>query len=297
MALIQVPGHLDLDRRSVLFGSGLALAGTLRAAPAPHRRVTFGANRGTFPHFRDAVPLAKCVRVYYDEENVFPLVWPHELADVWVTLSIRPNPGDLLAGRLDAALLALAHTAPLHSELAPWHEAGGNNPRHYPSYITASSVRAMQEYLARLFEGTHVRVGSIICGPANQLADWIGRGLDWYSTDWYDNERYWNKDGTLSLENMAKRWLGDVEVWRKLSGVRRPRLRICESNSGMDSHRANWFGNQAKLLANNNGHRLLTFWHSPERARQGSLSGPWPPSKPVVRRLRWLAEQSSVGAV
>jgi hypothetical protein len=252
----------------------------------------FGANRGTFPQFQAEIPVARSVRVYYDQENVFPAVWPHSLADVWVTLSIRPNPGDLLAGRLDAALLSMARTAPPHSELAPWHEAGGNNPRHYPSYITAVSVRAMQEYLARLFHDTHVRVGSIICGPANQLSDWIGRGLDWYSTDWYDNERYWNKDGTLSFDSMAKRWRSDVEVWRNLAGVPRPRLRICESNSGHDSHRANWFGYQAKLLAATNGHRLITFWQAPQRARQGSLSGPWPPSDQVVRRLRWLAQHS-----
>src|SRR5258706_14608038 len=82
----------------------------------------FKPNRNVYLHFNAAIPLAKAVRVYYDGENQFPVAWPNRLPGAWMTLSLRPNPHDLLSGRLDDQLHAIIPSAPAHSELAFWHE-------------------------------------------------------------------------------------------------------------------------------------------------------------------------------
>lgn len=281
-----------ISRREALGAGGLMLAGApVRArsgqARGNVRKLTIGCNLHVWDRVRKDVPLAGAVRVYYNEENVFPGSWPHHAPGAWVTLSIRPNPRALLAGQLDSALLALARSAPRHAHLSLWHEATPANPRGYPRYINPSSLLDMYAYVIGLTAGTSVRTGPIICGPANQMADWIPRA-QWYGFDSYDNDRFHNKDGTLSRDAIWHRYDQNRLVFQRISGQRRPVICICESNCGEDSHRANWFTFQAQWLAANGGRRLLTFWQVPGRARQGSLSGPWPPARHVVSRLRWL---------
>jgi hypothetical protein len=36
---------------------------------------------------------------------------------------------------------------------------------------------------------------------------------------------------------------------------------------------------------------MLTYWNPHHGAAHGGLSGPWPPSRGVITRLRWLSEQ------
>jgi hypothetical protein len=69
-------------------------------------------------------------------------------------------------------------------------------------------------------------------------------------------------------------------------------IRITETNAGYDNRRKAWFTDLASWFATHDGHRttwILTFWKDGKSGRQGGLSGPWPPSYPVIQRLRWLS--------
>src|SRR6266702_7604211 len=161
----------QLTSRRYLTQGGLAMAASLALARSPARhRIMLGVNRNYYTQFTRVVPLARAVRIYYDTENVFPVTWPARLPGAWAILSIRPHPHDLLAGQLDQQLKALIQSAPAHSELAVWHEATPGNPLGYPAYVNARSMRRMQAHMQRLCRGSGVRFGSIICGPADQMA-------------------------------------------------------------------------------------------------------------------------------
>jgi hypothetical protein len=277
------------SRREALSAGGLAVAGGAGLLITSRPRIVFGANRNAYPHFNTAMPLAKAVRVYYDDENQFPVAWPNRLPGAWMTLSLRPNPDDLLSGKLDDQIEAIIHSAPAHSELAFWHENIPGNPLGYPSHVNNPRIaRRMQRHGQTLCRGTKVRFGVIICGPAIQMRDWIAPHLDWYGFDFYDNWRFHNEDGTLSKAKMFARMNNNFAVFRAKSGVRWPALRICEGNSPEDWHRQNWFKYCAEWMAGHNGRRIITYWNPAKGAAQKGLSGSWPPSAPVVRRLRKL---------
>lgn len=282
-----VPG---VSRRSVFQASGLALAAAaIKARPGRSPRLMFGVNRDYYDAFSAAVPGARAVRIYYDALNVFPAQWPARLPGAWVTLSIRPHPRDLLHARLDSQIRDLVAAAPAHSELTIWHEAGPGNPLGYPDYINADSVAQMHAHMQHLCRGTRVRYGSIICGPANQCQAWLGRGLDWYGIDQYDNPRFHDRDGSLSRAKLYQRMDANLAAWREVAGTRHPSLRICETNSPHDSRRAHWFSLMAAWMARNNGRRILTYWNPAHGQAAGGLSGPWPPSPPVLSHLADLA--------
>jgi hypothetical protein len=80
---------------------------------------------------------------------------------IWVTLSIRPKPSDLLSGKLDARLKALINSAPAHSELTVWHENYPGDPLGYPHSVNnPRTAVAMQRYMERLVKRSNVRVGT-----------------------------------------------------------------------------------------------------------------------------------------
>ncbi len=280
---------MDMTRRSALQVSGLALAGTTVAAETASRaRIAFGVNRHYYPAFTAAVPGTRAVRIYYDAQNVFPEHWPDRLPGAWTTLSIRPHPHDLLTGKLNSQIRNLLESAPAHSDLSIWHEAGPGNPLAYPEYINADNMHHMHAHMQHLCRGTKVRYGSIICGPANQCQAWLGRSLDWYGVDLYDNWRYHNPDGTLNQAKLYHRMDANLATWRKVAGTRHPSIRLCETNSPLDWHRRHWFSLMAAWMARHNGHRILTYWNSAAGKARGGLSGPWPPSHRVVSHLYYL---------
>lgn len=282
---------MDIPRRSVLQMSGLALAGAaVKPGAASHSRIAFGVNRNYYESFTAAVPGARAVRIYYDVENAFPEQWPNRLPGAWATLSIRPHPRDLLTGTLDSQIRNLLDSAPAHSELSIWHEAGPGNPLGYPNYINADSIYHMHAHMQHLCSGTNVRYGSIICGPANQRQAWLGRNLDWYGVDQYDNPRFHNPDGTLNQATLYQRMDANLATWRKVAGTQHPAIRLCETNSPLDSHRAHWFSLMAAWMARNNGRRILTYWNPVHGQANGGLSGPWPPSHEVVSHLDYLVK-------
>jgi hypothetical protein len=119
----------ETTRRGAL-GLGAAALAATGAGRSRSRPVRFGANRLAWPGFSRAVPLADCARVYENRVNQIPTAWP-SVPGAAVLLSIQPWPSDLLAGRLDTRLLAMAAAAPTGSMLTPWYEAGPANPRRY----------------------------------------------------------------------------------------------------------------------------------------------------------------------
>src|SRR5579859_3184829 len=280
-----------LDRREFLqvgaLGAGAAL---LESAPAGGT-VAYGVNRNYYQQFTTAVPGTNAVRIYSDTIDVFPEQWPNALPGAWTTLSIRPVPSRLLRGKLDSQLRELLQSAPPHAELTCWHEAGPGNPLGYPSYITADAMFHVHQYMMHLCEGTHVQYGSVICGPALTRKVWIGVHLHWYGFDLYFNALRYGVTPTSTRIDGAKvlrRLNNNLSVFRELSGVPHPSLRVCETNSPYDSNRRHWFTLLSQWMAAHNGRRVLTFWNPNHGKYQHGLSGPWPPSDPVVDRLNWL---------
>jgi hypothetical protein len=280
---------MDSTRRSVLQLSGLALmAAALTPGATTRPRIAFGVNRRYYGAFTASVPGTRSVRIYYGAENVFPEHWPDRLPGAWATLSIRPHPRHLLTGKLDSKITDLLDSAPPHAELSIWHEAGPGNPLGYPDYINADTMYHMHAHMQHLCSGTKVRYGSIICGPANQRQAWLGRHLDWYGVDLYDNRRYHDPDGTLNPAKLYRRMDANLATWREVAGTQHPSIRLCETNSPHDSHRRHWFSLIAAWMARHNGHRILTYWNPRKGKHAGGLSGPWPPSHQVVSHLHHL---------
>jgi hypothetical protein len=265
----------------------LAVPAAGLAAPSGGR-VTIGVNRDNWSRFKAAIPSARDVRVYYDQENVFPATWPTRAKGAWVTLSLRPKPSDLLSGKLNAELKKLFASAPAHSEVTFWHENEPGNPLDYPpSVANASTNVAMLTYGEKLAGGTKVKVGQIICAPADQMQKWIAPRLDWYGIDLFANPNFENRDGTLSRARLWARMSHNEAVFRTKSGQRWPPVRFDETNARRDFHRKTWFTFLVQWLQGHGGGRLITRWtHG-----RSKLAGPWPPSKPVITRLRTLASK------
>ena len=235
----------------------------------------------------DAGIAVRTFRAYRDEYNVIPAVWPAKPAvpDARVTLSIRPVPSDLLAGRLDDQLTSLIAAAPQGVKLSAWHEA--SNLDGYPDYISAATMSAVHEYMQGLCRGSNVRYGSIICAVPSKTKAWMGTNLDWYGLDVYDFSEGQFRDwgGWLSKPKLFAR-LGDMlETCRELTGQESPDVDICETNSPRPRHRPEWFALLAEWLDGNGGGRLQGFWNP-----SGALSGPWlPDDSRTIGALRSIA--------
>jgi hypothetical protein len=261
-------------------------------------KIAWGINRRYWNSFKHKVPLAKAVRVYYDTVNDFPSTWPQRAGKgVWVTLSIRPRPSDLLSGKLDKRLKTLIDSAPPNSNLAVWHENYPGNPLGYPHSVNnPRTAVAMQKYMERLVKGSNVRFGVIISGPAIQEMKWIARGLDWYGVDLFDNKRYWDRDKTLNKQKLWTRMTNNLIAFKKVSGQSHPLIQLDETNTPWDNHRRHWFMWISQWFATHNNQmpaRIITYWNPKAGHASGGLSGPWPPSPQVVNILRLLSEAFS----
>jgi len=278
------------SRREAISAGGLVLAGAVGLAPAPSSpgSIVFGANRSAYRGLHAAAPLAVGLRWYFDIENQFPRAWPRPFPGAHMTLSLRPNPKDLLSGRLDSHLKALIDSAPPHSELTFWHENTTGNPLRYPPSVNnARTAVRMQKYGHMLCRGTSVLFGVITVGPAIYQLGWMAPGLDWYGDDLYEFARLRNRDGTFSRTKVIARLYANLHAWQKVSGKKAPAIRICETNSRYDSHRAELFTTIAYWMARHNGNRILTYWNRRDRG----LSGPWPPSEAVIDQLISLSKE------
>jgi hypothetical protein len=250
--------------------------------------VLFGSSSRVFDAMNDAGISVRTFRAYRDQYNFVPTRWPakESVPDARVTLSIRPVPADLLAGRLDAELEALIALAPPGVKLSAWHEA--SNLDGYPDYVTAGSMSAVHEYMQGLCRGSNVRYGSIICAVPSATKAWMGTSLDWYGLDIYDFDEGQFRDGPdggISRTKLFARLDDMLGTCRELTGRDSPEIDICETNSPRPRHRADWFALLAEWLYRNGGRCLQTFWNP-----SGSLSGPWlPDDQETIRMLRSIS--------
>lgn len=235
-------------------------------------------------------------RAYRDKYNFIPSAWPvkETVPDARVMLSIRPEPDDLLAGRLDDQLKALIAAAPPGVKLSAWHEA--SNLASYPDYIRSDrGMSAVHEYLQELCRGSNVRYGSIICAVPSRVKSWMGEGLDWYGLDVYDfgggQFRNWWNSG-ISRAKLFARLDNMLGTCRQLSGRDAPDIDICETNSPRPRFRADWFTLLSEWMTAHGGGYLETFWNP-----TGPLSGPWlPDDAKTIEALRAIAATLWAGA-
>jgi hypothetical protein len=249
--------------------------------------IEFGCNSKIFDTINDAGITVRAFRAYRDGFNQIPAAWPakESVPDARVTLSIRPLPDDLLAGRLDERLKSLIAVAPPGVRLSAWHEA--SNLPGYPDWVTADRMAPVHEYMQELCRGTNVSYGSIICAVPNTVRAWMGRGLDWYGLDVYDfTEGQFRSavTGRISRKHLFARMDDMLNTARERSGRDNPVIDICETNSPRRAHRGEWFELLFEWLADHNGRCLHTFWNP-----SGSLSGPWlPDDRATIEKLRSL---------
>ncbi len=251
--------------------------------------VLVGCNSRIFDPMLEAGINVRTFRAYRDKYNFIPKSWPSKdsVPEARVMLSIRPVPGDLLAGRLDDQLKALIATAPPGVKLSAWHEA--SNLKGYPGYIRQdATMSAVHEYMQGLCRGSGVRYGSIICAVPSQVRSWMGAGLDWYGLDVYDFgggqfRNWWN--GGISKTKLFARLDNMLGTCRQLSGRDAPEIDICETNSPRQRYRADWFTLLAEWMSANGGGCLETFWNP-----TGPLSGRWlPDDGSTISALRSIA--------
>jgi hypothetical protein len=286
-------------------------------ADVRHAHVSIGSNIGIYPRFKAKIPAANGVRIYYDSTD--PSRWPDSCPRLdgrpWMLISFRPMPGALFSGSLDKWFRNWFAGCPHHTDVTIWHEnangepgclVGSCNPLGYPKILRdPARFRHMQRHMLWLARGTHVRIGTIGCGPVAQAPEWYARGLDWYGNDLYLNARYLTggglrkaavlaatAGGTLSKEKVWARMTANLRAFQKVSGQRYPRIDLGESNASPDSYRKAWFSDLVSWFDSHDGRRparILTFWRDGKSAYDGGLSGPWPPSAGVEQKLQWLA--------
>jgi hypothetical protein len=288
----------------------VVITGTAAHASTRHARVAIGSNVRIYPAFQAKIPAARAVRIYYDSTD--PADWPAACPVLpgrpWMLISFRPMPGPLLAGDYDTWFRQWFATCPHHTDVTIWHEnAVGNNPLGYVHILRdPARYRRMQLHMLKLARGTHVRFGTLGCGPVNQAAKWYAPGLDWYGYDLYLNDKYLSggglrkaailpgatSGGTLDRAKVWARMSANLDAFRRISGERYPRIDLGESNASPDSYRQAWFTDVVSWFDAHDGRRpgrVLTFWRDGKSAKDGGLSGPWPPKASVERLLQRLA--------
>lgn len=301
-----------LLRNAAIVGAGataigaasLSRAGAALATPAlATTKIEYGAIHGVYPDWVANAPSPdhkNSERRYFGTVNFIPKDWKAAgCYSDYVTISIRPNPDDLLHNKtvpnngsgfttLDGQIKHLLSTCPDNVELASWHEAQSNNPLHYPKYVTAESMRAIHAHMHKLCsttrnaDGGRVKYGCILTGAVASNTNWLGKKLDWYGADIYDSKNFDKQDGLLDHDAITGRMDQNLEHWRAAAGTRKVNVRVTETNSPHDNHRKNWMLWLSQWMAANNGDRMITYWGT------GSLSGLWPPSKTVREYYRTL---------
>ena len=232
-----------------------------------------GANSNWYADMQSAVPAATGRRVFYPEINFIPETWP-VITGSTAVVSIRPNPDDLLAGRLDAAISQFVHSAKNVQFLNAWHEAGNLPEYDSMSFINPQNMIKVHKYMHELCKHSNVRYGPVMCMPPDSMPPWMPGGMDWYGLDIYDwSEFHFPNGGPLDIHG---RLYPRLNQWRQVctqvSGKRLPALRICETNSQFSSHRPKWFTAVGNWIKNNGDYQMLTFWSSAPGA-----VGPWLP--------------------
>jgi hypothetical protein len=205
----------------------------------------FGCNQN---HYADVAPhIARMsfLRSFSPLAATWP-VMPDGLPSLW---SPRPDPADLLTGKLDHEIIQALHSAPAGSMFTTWHEANQSGQ-------SAGTMQKVHAYMHKLVhEHTDaIRYGVVLTQGAP--AEWAIAGLDFYGIDLYDL-RGGVTNPWLTLNRFNARM------------PKGPRL-VAETNSSVVEHRPAWFRGIFDWLYTHNGLAMLTFWNP-----TGPLSGPW----------------------
>lgn len=246
--------------------------------------VLVGCNSGTYQDMHHSIPDAVLGRrVYYDAVNGWPPLWP-KVEGSPSLLSIRPNPPDLLSGVLDTRIRNFCNSAPPNSDLTSWHEAGNIDTYDY-SVITPETMTKVHHYMQGLVKGTPCAYGVIMCMPPDQMSPWMPGGLDWYGLDIYEWAQFMKSDWVINRNAIHERLHWWKAVVQNQTGLKNPRLNICETNAFRNRNRPAWFLTLGNWLHDNGGHRMLTFW--------SKNTGLWQPhDHDTIDALRYLAKRA-----
>ena len=274
-------------------GISAGTASPALASSTAHARECWGSNRGNYDAFHAAIPQSHCVRTYFDQVDVFPSIWPRTVPQgTWQLLSIRPSYAALMNGSEDARIHQLCATAPPHARITIYHENAGGNPLNYPPSIhNPAHYVAMQQHMEALCKGTPARFGVLIIAPFGSVLNWLYNGDGWFGYDFFAFPRYLNKNGTVNVTAVETRMTNNLKVLQKFTGRLHPPIVLGETNAHRDFQRKTWFDIEAQWFATHDGHVpgwILTRWTDQTGVHSG-LSGPWPPSAPVVAELHNLA--------
>jgi hypothetical protein len=157
----------------------------------------------------------------------------------------------------------------------------------------------------------HIDYGCIIYGDIEKMANdndldgptnWVpkpaaaagGRELDWYGIDIYRTSDGPGKDCThddltspAAVSQVMDRFHAMV---MNRTTVSSPHINVCECNADVDQYRPQFFTDLANWLHNNDGRRMLTFWHD-DPAPHG---GPWSSaSETTIKALQNIVSTDS----
>lgn len=222
----------------------------------------FGCNQNHYPEVNAGISgKITMLRAYQSLASWPPM--PGGLPSLW---SPRPDPAQLLAGKLDNVVKVALDTAPPGSMLSFWHEANQSNQ-------SAATMQKMHAYAHNLVHNhtADVKYGVILTQGA--AATWAVSGLDFYGIDMYDLNEVANP--LLTLDRFDQRMPAG------------PRL-IAETNSSVVTHRPAWFRTAFDWLYYHKGLALLTFW-----LPGGPLSGPWVNDAATIYTLNRIAADAA----
>jgi hypothetical protein len=281
----------NASRRTFLKGAGLAgaagLAGPLLATTSARASVSgiiLGCNAGIYGKFTKAVSGAVGCRSYRDtvitKPSDVPSHFPGERGSK-VVASIRPDPDTFLKSTtLDGAIKAMIADGAANfsaPQLTVWHEAGHlYQGAEWAKYdLTPSTVRQMHVKMKKLCKeaaGSRVGYGCIIYGDISAMDKWIPTSH--YPLDWYGIDVYWNDQFDFSTYDKLQAYMDDYRALAHgRTGLKYPKINVCETNTHDESNRPRFFENVAKWLDKNGGRRMLTFYK-----KGGASGGPWDPS-------------------
>lgn len=217
----------------------------------------------------ETYPPGAMLRTYKAFETTTTHVPPLPIPGAVGCWSIRPDPAGLLRGDYDAALRAVANSAPPGWVLSAYHEAS-----LVPGLTAAQAVR-MQLYIHKIIHSVtdHLPFGNITLSGENP--NWDAEGMDWYGVDVYD----WNSDGAV-VQHLNFWWNNKNAVGHRPRQTA-PTL-ITEINSHIPAHRPLFFEHAYNwLVSPPAGGALLQFWNP-----TGKWSGPFlPGDAPTVKVL------------
>jgi hypothetical protein len=226
--------------------------------------IVLGCNADIYSAFTAAVPGALGCRSYRDEvirePRDVPTHFPGEPGSR-VVASIRPYPEALLSGHLDDALLAmLRHGAVSFAapQLTVWHEAGSLY-RDLP-YITPAVVRLMHVKMQELCKQVSgVQYGCVISGDISIMDRWIPYAPD--TLDWYGIDVHWNAPFDFRANDRLAAYLGAFRILaQRRTGLKQPRINVCEASTLDDADRPQFFRNMARWLHHHGGCRMLASY-------------------------------------